>query len=174
MKERSSCEPAIKYARTKALEIVLGRINPVKDFRSKDMERGNDQESEACERYELEHFYRVNNGGFNIVDRYGDSPDGNVLEDGCIEIKCVIANTQWVRLEKGGYDESYKWQIQGHLWLGEKKWCDFVSYCPQMPQNKQLYVFRVYRDEDMIERLKKRLKEFDGLIDEKIKILKSN
>ena len=71
----------------------------------------------------------------------GDSPDGNILNIGCIEVKSVVSNTQWKRLKKGGFDTAYKWQIHGHIWLGNKEWCDFVSYCSSMPESKQLVCF---------------------------------
>jgi hypothetical protein len=135
------------------------------------MERGHEFEPVARDEYELETFNTVTNGGFNDCEDLGDSPDGNVGKDGCIEIKCVIPNTHWKRLKKGSFDTAYKWQIHGHIWLGEKQWCDFVSYCPEMPLNKRLYIYRVERDEEMIERMKLRVAEFMELVKENVKLL---
>jgi hypothetical protein len=169
---KSLGDPAIKYARKIALEIVTGERDERGNYKSSFMEDGHDLEPIAIQEYEIQTFSEVTNGGFYHDGNYGDSPDGNVGEDGCVEAKSVIANTQWVRLEKGGFDTSYKWQIHGHIWLGKKKWCDFVSYCPEMPENKQLYVYRVERDEEMIKRLKARLNEFWELVEKKVKLLK--
>lgn len=166
-------EPAKKYAQKKALEIVTGHYDNSSDFKNAYMDRGNELESEARQLYELETFYEVQNGGFNLVGRFGDSPDGNVLKNGCIEIKSVIPNTHWGRLKKGGYDTSYKWQIQGHLWLGNKDWCDYISYCPEMPEEKRLYIFRIYKDGEMISRLMDRLVDFTKIVDNDVKILKT-
>lgn len=167
--------PAIEYAEKVALEIVTGERDESSSFKNGYMERGNDLEPVAKELYEIERFCEVSNGGFNISDceKFGDSPDGNVGKNGCIEIKSVIPKTQWKRIKKGGVDMAYKWQIQGHLLLGKKEWCDFVSYCPEMPENKRLHIERVYPDEDMIERLKQRLTLFHEEVLNNIELLKS-
>ena len=166
--------PAIEYAEKIALEVVTGERDESSSFKNGYMERGNDLEPVAKELYEIERFCEVSNGGFNISDceKFGDSPDGNVGKNGCIEIKSVIPKTQWKRIKKGGVDMAYKWQIQGHLLLGKKEWCDFVSYCPEMPENKRLHIERVYPDEDMIERLKQRLTLFHEEVLNNIELLK--
>jgi len=168
-------QPAIEYAEKVALEIVTGERDESSSFKNGYMERGNDLEPVAKELYEIERFCEVSNGGFNISDceKFGDSPDGNVGKNGCIEIKSVIPKTQWKRIKKGGIDLSYKWQIQGHLLLGKKEWCDFVSYCPEMPENKRLHIERVYPDEDMIKRLKQRLTLFHEEVLNNVELLKS-
>ncbi len=155
-------DPAKEYAEKIALEIVTGERDESSSFKNGYMDRGNEFEPVAIKLYEIETFYEVKNGGFhhNKSKTIGDSPDGNVGKDGCIEVKSVIPKTQWKRIKKGGIDTAYKWQIQGHLLVGKKKWCDFVSYCPEMPENKRLHICRVYRDEDMIKRLESRLKDF--------------
>jgi hypothetical protein len=154
-------EPAKKYARKIALEIVTKQRNERDgSYSGGFMADGHELEPIAVNGYEMETFIKTTNGGFYKVGNFGDSPDRNAGEDGALECKGVIANTQWVRIERGGFDTSYKWQICGHIWLGNKKWCDFVSYCPEMPENKQLYVFRVERDEEMISRLEFRLNKF--------------
>jgi len=165
--------PAVEYAEKIALEIVTGERDESSSFSNSYMERGHELEPIAKNEYETETFSKVTNGGFNSCDNLGDSPDGNVGKEGCIEIKSVIPKTHWKRLKKGGYDTAYKWQIQGHIWLGEKQWCDFVSYCPEMPQSKRLYVCRVERDEDMISRMKSRIADFMLLVESNIEILKS-
>lgn len=165
--------PAVEYAEKIALEIVTGERDESSSFSNSYMERGHELEPIAKDEYEIETFSKVTNGGFNSCDNLGDSPDGNVGKDGCVEIKSVIPKTHWKRLKKGGYDTAYKWQIQGHIWLGEKQWCDFVSYCPEMPQSKRLYVYRVERDEDMISRMELRIEDFMLLVESNIEILKS-
>jgi len=163
--------PAIKYARKKALERVTGLIDDTDNFTNIYMDRGNEFEPVAIEKYEIQTLNIVTNGGFNYWDLIGDSPDGNVGPNGCCEVKTVIANTQFERLEKGGYDKSYKWQIQGHLMPKEKEWCDFISFCPEMPADKQVYVYRVYKDDDMQRRLMERIDEFDKEIHSRVLIL---
>jgi hypothetical protein len=165
--------PAIEYAQKIALERVTGVKDESSSFSNSYMDRGHELEPLAVEQYEIKNFVEVTNGGFHHVGDYGDSPDGNVGEDGCIEIKSVIPNTQWKRLKKGGIDLAYKWQVQGHLLIGSKKWCDFISYCPEMPESKQLHVVRVFEDEEMQVQLKERLSEFQFEVVKNVKILNS-
>ncbi len=164
--------PAIQYAERIALEIVTGERNDENDFKSVYMERGNEYETIARGLYELETFRKVREGGFFYENDLGDSPDGIVGEHGRVEIKCVIAGTQWKRIKKGGYDTAYKWQIQGHLWVGNAQWCDFIQYAPKMPENKQLYIHRVHRDEVMISAMEERMDLFRKEIKSNVKLLK--
>lgn len=166
-------DPAIKYSERIALEMVIGERNDEDDFKSVYMERGNEYEPIAKGLYEIETFRKVKNGGFFYENDLGDSPDGIVGERGRVEIKCVIAGTQFKRLKKGGYDTAYKWQIQGHLWVGDADWCDFVQYAPKMPLSKQLYIHRVHRDEVMISELEAKMKKFRELVKQDVMILKS-
>lgn len=168
--------PAIEYAQKIALEFVTKKRDESQSFKSELMDRGHDLEPVAVELYERETFLNVTNGGFNVEDSedeilLGDSPDGNVGEEGCIEVKCVIPNTQWKRIKKGGIDNYYKWQIHGHIWLGNKKWCDYISYCPEMPENKRLHIFRVDRDDEIIKSMTERMDEFKELVKDNIKLL---
>lgn len=166
-------EPAKNYAKKVALEIITGERDSVGDVITKLMERGTELEPVAIDLYQAKSLNWVTNGGFCDCGRYGDSPDGYILDDvdGCVEVKTVVANTQWERYRKKDYDTSYKWQIQAHMWLGNKKWCDFISYCPEFPESKQLYIYRVERDEEMITRMVNRLEIFDAMVDANIKLL---
>lgn len=163
--------PAIEYAQKLANERVTG-LRDERGFKGAYFDDGHEIEPIAIIAYEEDTFCNVTNGGFFHNGLLGDSNDGNVGEAGCVEVKGVIQNTQWKRLKKGGYDTAYKWQIQGHLWLGNKEWCDFISYCPEMPENKRLYTYRVFRNDIMISQMKERIEiEFLNEVDENVKIL---
>lgn len=164
--------PAIKYAQKIALEIATGKRDESESYSNSYMDRGHELEPIALDMYEVHTFSMVTNGGFNDCGKIGDSPDGNVGKNGCIEVKSVIPTTQWERIKRGGIDAAYKWQIQGHLEYGQKEWCDFVSYCPEMPDNKQLHIVRVLRDEEMIKDMKKRIEEFLIEVDKNVELLK--
>lgn len=169
--EKSFGNPAIEYAQRIANEIVTSERD-TRGFKGSYFDDGHEIEPIAIDAYERENFCTVTNGGFFHHGRLGDSNDGNVGENGCIEVKGVIQNTQWKRLKKGGYDTAYKWQIQGHIWLGEKEWCDFISYCPEMIEGKRLYVFRVHRDSEMIGQMKQRISiDFMDEVDKNVKLL---
>lgn len=165
--------PAKEYAQKVALEQVTGLRDETASFKNSYMDRGNELEPTARDLYEIETFSKVKNGGFHYIEDLGDSPDGIVGDNGCIEIKCVIPNTHWKRLKKGGYDTAYQWQIQGHMWMGNYKWCDFIQYCPEMPESKRLYIFRVNRDEEMIDRMRQRFDLFREEVKRNVNILQS-
>lgn len=158
-------DPAKDYALQLALELCNGKKSEF-SFTNDHMERGHEQEPIARQLYEDMHFVDVHNGGFFDWGAYGDSPDGLVEEDGVIEIKSVIAKTHYATLRRGSYDPAYRWQLIGHLDCTGRDWVDFVSYCSDFPEDKQLLPYRVWRKEcqDEIERLHARRKQFLALI----------
>ena len=162
--------PAVEYAQKKALERVTGE-RLTDEFQSRDMMRGIEQEPLAIRLYEQETFNFVSNGGFYQNKTTGDSPDGLVGSKGMIEVKSVITNTQWKRIKSQKIDSAYKWQIQGHLFLSGREWCDFVSYCPEMNPKNVLFVKRVLPDKEMFKQLTERLSEFEQLIQKHVEIL---
>lgn len=169
--------PAVEYAEKIALEYVTGQRDET-NYSNSYMERGHEYEQVALLAYEEKELVEVNDGGFFIQESedkilIGDSPDGIVGENGCVEVKTVIPKVHWKRLKKGGIDTAYQWQIHSHLWIAEKDWCDFISFCPEMPENKQLYIFRVFRDEEKIKKMELRVNEFREEIEKNIKILVS-
>lgn len=158
-------EPAKRYA----LQLALERINGSKKevtYSNEHMERGHQQEPVARMLYEEETFSSVGNGGFFDCGEYGDSPDGLVDMDGVIEIKSVIDSVHYATIKRNSFDPAYRWQLAGHLDCTGRKWVDFVSYCAEFPVGKQLYIFRVSRDDFSaeLERLASRRVEFLSLV----------
>ncbi len=161
-------KPALQYAMRVAIESKTNRS--IETFKNEWMERGLEMQQEASEAYEMLTFTDVLPGGFCESGMFGSSSDG-LVDNGMIEIKCPKYSTHFDSLIKGGYDLSYQWQIRGQMWLYDKEWCDFVSYCPDLPHNKQLYIFRVERDQDEEEKLIIRLNEFAKTVQAYINIL---
>lgn len=160
--------PAIQYAMRVAIE---SKTNvSIETYKNDFMEKGLERESDARELYQDLTFTEVLPGGFCEVGRFGSSSDG-LVDDGLIEIKSVKYNTHFERLIKKGFDTSYQWQIRGQMWLYDKPWCDFVSYCPEMPHNKQLYICRVERDITEEDKMIFRLNEFAQVVDKYTNIL---
>ncbi len=159
-------EPAKRYA----LQIALERANGKKaefSFSNEHMERGHEQEPVARMLYEEERFCDVTNGGFFDWDQHGDSPDGLVGADGVVEIKSVIAPVHYATLLRKSFDPAYRWQLVGHLDCTGRDWVDFISYCADFPMDKQLLVYRLYRDECEVElkRLAERREDFLELVE---------
>ena len=96
----------------------------------------------------------------------GGSPDGLVGDDGCMEIKCpyTVRTHLETIFENKINDKDYQWQCQGNLWVTGRAWMDFVSFHPNLPEDLQLHVIRVPRDEDMIEELEDRIKRFSDML----------
>lgn len=165
-------KPAIRYAWRLAMERVTG-VRDETNVSTWAMDRGSMLEPFARERYELETFYSVTNGGFSVYKTYGDSTDGMVGSDGCIEIKSVIPTTQGENIERGKPDPAYKWQRHGHLYVSGREWCDHISYCPEFPENAQIVIQRVERESEMLEQLEERLEKFELLVEEKVELIKN-
>ncbi len=162
-------EPAHRYALQIALEIVTGRKAEY-SFKNDDMERGHEMEPIARALYEEQFFVDVTNGGFFDCGDYGDSPDGLVGDEGIVEIKSVIASTHEATIARGKPDPAYKWQLVGHLDCSGRDWVDFISYCSDYPEWKQLAVYRVHRHEVLEELscLNERRSEFLALVRSKV------
>ncbi|WP_421355321.1 YqaJ viral recombinase family protein [Pseudocitrobacter faecalis] len=166
-------EPAKRYALQLALEQIKGCKSEF-GFSNDHMERGHEQEPIARMLYEEMNFVDVNNGGFFDHETYGDSPDGLVGQDGLVEIKSVIAATHYSTLTRGSFDPAYRWQLVGHLDCSGRDWVDFISYCSDFPDGKQLIVYRLTAAEceSEIARLRARRKDFLELVaDTKRRIL---
>lgn len=159
-------EPAKRYAVQKATERITGRKVYESKSKNEHLDRGHEQEPIARRAYEDRYFVDVTNGGFFCNEYVGDSPDGLVGNDGLVEIKSVTAAVHFETLKRGSYDPSYTWQIITHIDLSGRSWCDFISYCAEFPEGKDLFVYRIYRDEfkDKIERLRERRAKFINYI----------
>ena len=162
-------DPAKRYALQIALEILTGR-KAEHSFKNDDMERGHEQEPIARMLYEEQNFVDITNGGFFDCGDHGDSPDGLVGDDGVIEIKSVIAPVHEATLNRGAPDPAYRWQLIGHLDCTGRDWVDFVSYCSDYPDWKQLAVYRINRVDvgDELAMLAERRAEFLRLVQQKV------
>lgn len=162
---KSFGEPAKKYAVNIAIEQITGTPIP-STFTNAHMERGHEQEPIARRMYENTTFSDVTNGGFYESDFIGCSPDGLVYDDGVIEIKSVIAPVHFANVKRGTVDPAYYWQCVGNLKFTGRKWLDFISYCSEFPEDKQLYTHRIYADSLSVEfgKLDERINEFKKLV----------
>lgn len=137
-----------KSANTLAMKIAYEYCTDfeIERFSTADTERGNELEPVARAKYEDDFNVRVDEGGFFSLDDLGVSPDGLVGDEGLTEIKCPAYKNHMKVLKSQDVDPQYVPQIQFQLLVTGRKWCDFISYCEQMPEGKQLFVKRVYAD----------------------------
>lgn len=120
-------------------------------------ERGKELEAEAARFYVGITGTEVLHGGFFTTDdgEAGASPDRRIGNDGLLEIKCPAPNTQ-IGYMDDGFDREYFPQLQGQLFVTERRWVDWFAYSPEMPP----VLIRVYRDEDYITLLREALQVF--------------
>ena len=122
---------------------------PQETYSNKAMETGTETEPEARTYYEALHGQIEQVGFVELNDDVGGSPDGLVGLDGIIEIKCPYPSTHIRYIDKNKLPANYLPQVQGNLWVTGRKWCDFVSFAPQI-KSKPFWMIRVQRDEKYI------------------------
>jgi predicted phage-related endonuclease len=88
------------------------------------------------------------------------SPDGFVGDHGLVEIKCLKTINHVAALTTGLVPEEYMTQMQWQMACTGRHWCDYVSYDPRVAPALQLFVTRVPRDHDMIQKLEFGVSEF--------------
>ena len=169
-------EPAKKYAVNIAIEMITGKPIP-STYTNDHMARGHLEEPIARMMYENDTFYDVTNGGFFGSEFVGCSPDGLVDDCGVIEIKSVIAPIHFATVKRQSLDPAYRWQCIGNLKFTGRDWLDFVSYCSEFPEGKQLFTHRITPAglEDEFKMIDLRIAEFKTLVDSvRDKILNSS
>jgi hypothetical protein len=137
----------VDYLNKLAGEILTGE--PMSSYSNGDMERGKLMEDEARDLYAFQtgaELYRV---GFIRSGDKGCSPDSLIGADGGLEIKSAAAHVQIKRLLADELPSEHKAQVHGGMWVAERQWWDFISYCPKLP----LFVKRIYRDETYIAKI---------------------
>lgn len=159
---------AMTYALEKAVEIVAN-MDESDRYISLDMQWGIDREPEAVEAFTLHTGLTVDHTGDNqklhtLGSDIACTPDGLIGTDAGIEIKCPKSKTHfgYLHLEDASdlkdIAPEYYWQIQGCLYITQRKHWHFVSYDPRFkePRNR-LHTFKVSRNQADIDFLEQRL-----------------
>jgi len=102
------------------------------------------------------------------LKKWGASPDGLIDPDGGLEIKGAKPSIQVVRLLKGWSKSEHFQQVQGCMYVCDRRWWKLISYCDGMDP---VYLF-YERDEAFIEKLRAELDKFCLELSEIIKKLK--
>lgn len=162
-----------KYRAELLHERLFGR--PVERYRSAAMEWGNDTETLARVTYSAVTGNVVAPGPFVQHDQLpaGASPDGLVGDEGTIEIKCYELHNHIAVLRTGQMPALHMAQVQGQLWLSERQWCDFISFAPELPDNAQIFVQRIERDEKYAHMLQAAVESFLIEVEEEMEFVKN-
>jgi putative phage-type endonuclease len=122
-------------------------------FKSGAMQHGTETEPQARMVYEAETGQIVTEVAMinhPTIEMSGASPDGFVGTDGLVEIKCPNTSTHIATLLADKAPSGYMGQMQWQMACTGRAWCDFVSFDPRMPNDMQLFVKRVPRDDALI------------------------
>lgn len=144
-------------------------------FTNAAMQWGTDMEPEARRVYEFMHDVDVDQVAFvdhPSIPNSGASPDGLVGTDGLIEIKCPNTATHIKTLLGAEIDGKYIKQMQWQMTCTGRKWCDFVSYDPRMPERMQMHIRRVHYDATMVLSMEEEISEFLAELSAKVNELR--
>ena len=154
-------------------QLVCERLTGQKgeSFSNAAMQHGTDTEPLARAAYEALKDVLVDEVGFvphPTIEMAGASPDGMVGEDGLIEIKCPNTATHIDTLLSQTVPGKYNTQMQFQMACTGRKWCDFVSFDNRLPEELQLFVKRVPRDNMYIRLMEEEIVKFLNELDIKI------
>jgi putative phage-type endonuclease len=153
------------------MDLVAERLTnqPAESFTNSAMQWGTEQEPFARIAYETKMNLFVEQIPFMDhpkIEWFGCSPDGLVAEDGLIEIKCPNTTTHLEYIDGGKPPAKYIPQMQTQMACTGRKWCDFVSFDPRLPENLQLFVVRLDRDDGYIKDMEVEVQKFLQEVDE--------
>lgn len=149
IKDMSAKPTKGKVANALTLTILNERITGVQEETKPTaiMQWGIDQEQFAVIAYENHTGTFVTDVGLidhPVISMSGASPDGLVGKDGQLEIKCPSPTTHLNTFLAQEVPAEHIPQITWQLACTRRKWCDFVSYDPCLPEHLQLVVIRVF------------------------------
>ncbi|RVG08576.1 exonuclease [Sinorhizobium meliloti] len=160
-----------------AAQLITERLTgqPTEGFTNAAMQWGTDMEPEARSAYEYYRAEEVEQVAFVLHPTIGDagaSPDGLVGPDGLVEIKCPTTATHIETLTGKAAPAKYITQMQWQMACTGRKWCDFVSYDPRLPEAMRFFCVRVERNDEIITELEAEVVKFLGEVRSKVDELK--
>ena len=146
------------------MELVVQRLTGKQgeSFTNAAMEWGTEQEPFARMAYEAHTGTFVKEEGFvdhPTIEGFGCSPDG-IVGEGLIEIKAPNTANHIETVLENKAPSKYIPQMQCQMACTGAKWCDFVSFDPRVPDDLQLFVVRVDRDQEYIDAMEVEVKQF--------------
>lgn len=155
---------------TLAAQRVRGKADET--FQSQAMLNGNIKEDEARALFSVLYDVEIEQCGMIYKDKrrlYHASPDGLISSDCGIEVKCPLAKTQARYLIEDKLPTPYYVQVQSSLFISERKYWWFMSYCDGM---KPL-IIKVMPDEKFQKALAVELELFCKQLDDVVEQIRS-
>ena len=154
-------------------QLVCERLTGQREefFTSAAMQHGTNTEPLAKAAYESLKDVLVDEVGFvphPSIIMAGASPDGLVGDNGLLEIKCPNTATHIDTLLSQTVPSKYNTQMQFQMACTDREWCDFVSFDNRLPEELQLFVKRVPRDNLFIKQAEDEIVKFLNELDIKI------
>lgn len=162
------------YAAQLICERLTGEVEPA--FCSPAMAWGTEKEPEAREAYRIYNLCEVTEIGFvdhPTIPMSGASPDGLVGDDGLVEIKAPNTATHIETLRTGAVPGKYVKQMLWQMACTGRRWCDFASYDPRMPDEMRLIVIRLHRCDETIAAMEAEVSKFLAEVDEAVAELRA-
>ena len=153
-----------------AAQLVTERLTglPTESYTNAAMQWGTDNEPQARAMYAFQIGEEVVETGFEphpTIDMAGASPDGLVGSAGLVEIKCPNSATHIATLRGASIERRYLLQMQFQMACTGREWCDFASFDPRLPEEMQLHVQRVDRDDALIGEIEAEVVKFLAEVD---------
>lgn len=154
-KGRKKGDPSLtraSYLVDVASEIITGVT--ADRYKSWDMDRGNILEPYAMDAYREHTGFEVREVGLGYLNsdkRISCSPDA-LGESHGVEVKCQNPKNHLATIVRGFEPKQFIPQMQGGLWIFDFEFWDYVSFCPEFPE-QPIFVHRLYRDEEMIKQI---------------------
>ena len=150
--------------------IVAERLTgqPMETFTNAAMVWGTEQEDNARTAYSFLHGHTVTQMGIALhptINGTHASPDGLIGDDGLVEIKPPQTATHIETLKNQTIPARYVTQMDWQMACTGRRWCDFVSFDPRLPEEMQLFVKRHHRDDARIAELESLVTEFLAEVD---------
>ena len=165
-----------KGLETQVIDTVARKLSSAmpESYTNEDMERGNELESLAIDRYEDLEGVKAEIVGFVESDDglSGCSPDRFIDDDkGMIQVKCPndVNFLKLMLAGKDGVDSKYVWQMNMEMLICEREYNIFLAYNPNFKES--LIAHRFEKDPEKQEKLKigikkggDRIKEIENML----------
>jgi len=160
------------------IELALQRTTGIiqESYTNAAMEWGTQTEPQARVSYEVNTNNFVDQVAFidhPSIAWFGCSPDGLVSDRGLVEIKCRNSAGHWETIKLNEIPKKYWIQMQAQLTCTGREWNDYVSFDPRMPERSQLYIKRVFRDEEFIKEMEFEVKNFLAEVEIEVDLMRN-